>query len=189
MDKMVLITGVTGTVGKAVLAEVAGSGVKHRPMYRSDGEAAKAGPGSEAVVADFSDRASLAKALSGIDGVFLVCSPIPQLVELESNVIQVSEAAGVRRIVLNSALGAGDYAKSFPSWYRKVEDKLRATEMAWCILRPNSFLQNILAFDAPTIRTQGAFYSSVGDARSSYVDVRDVAVVAAKALAGEHNGQ
>jgi len=34
---MVLITGVTGTAGKAELAEVARSGVKHRGMYRSVG--------------------------------------------------------------------------------------------------------------------------------------------------------
>ena len=185
---MILVTGVTGTVGKTVLAEVVRSGAKHRAMYRSADEAAKAGPGTEAVIADFSDRPSLAKALSGVDSLFLVCSPIPQLVELESNVVEASEAAGVRRIVLNSALGAGDYPKSFPSWHRKVEDKLRGTKMAWCILRPNSFLQNIVAFYAPTIRTQGAFYSSVGDARFSYIDVRDVAAVAAKALAGGHDG-
>jgi uncharacterized protein YbjT (DUF2867 family) len=185
---MILITGVTGTVGKAVLAEVARSGAKHRAMYRSADEAAKAAPGTETVVADFSDRTSLTKALSGVHSVFLVCSPVPQLVELESNVVQASEAAGVRRIVLNSALGTEDYPKSFPSWHRKVEDKLRATKMAWCILRPNSFLQNSVAFYAPTIRTQGAFYSSVGNARFSYVDVRDVAAVAAKALSGGHDG-
>src|SRR5262249_2374595 len=130
---MVLITGVTGTVGKAVLAEVTRSGVKHRAMYRAADEAAKAGPGTEAVVADFSDPASLARALSGVDSLFLVCSPIPQLVELESNVVEASKAAGVQRIVLNSALGAGDYPKSFPSLHRRVEDKLRDTTMAWCI--------------------------------------------------------
>jgi len=28
----------------------------------------------------------------------------------------------VKHVVLNSALGAGDYAKSFPGWHRKVED-------------------------------------------------------------------
>ncbi len=185
---MILITGVTGTVGKAVLTEVARGGTKRRAMYRSAGEAANARPETEAVVADFADRASLAKALKDVDSLFLVCSPIPQLVELESNVIEASEAAGVRRIVLSSALGAGDYPKSFPGWHRKVEDKLRATKMASCILRPNSFFQNIVAFYAPTIRTQGAFYSSVGDAGLSYIDFRDVGTVAAKALAGGHDG-
>jgi uncharacterized protein YbjT (DUF2867 family) len=187
---MILIAGASGTVGRAVLAEVARSGDKHRAMYRSKEEAAKAPAGTEAVIADFSDKASLAPALRGVESVYLVCSPIPALVQLEGNAIEASEVAGVRRIVLNSALGAGDYGKSFPSWHRKVEDKLKATKVAHCILRPNSFLQNVLTYYAPTIRTQGAFYGAMGNARTSYLDVRDIAAVAAKALrGGEHDGK
>src|SRR5580700_1484027 len=187
---MILITGASGSVGKTVLAEVARSGEKHRAMYRSKEEAAKAPAGTETVIADFADKGSLAAALRGVESVYLVCSPIPDLVKLESNAIEACEKAGVRRIVLNSALGAGDYGKSFPSWHRKVEDKLKATKLAHCILRPNSFFQNLLTYYAPGIRAQGAFYSSVGDARLSYLDVRDIAAVAAKALQnGEHDGK
>ena len=187
---MILITGASGTVGKAVLAEVARSGQKHRAMYRSKAEAAKAPAGTEAVIADFSNKASLATALDGVESVYLVCSPIPDLAQLEGNAIEASEAAGVRRIVLNSALGAGDYGKSFPSWHRKVEDKLKATKMEQCILRPNSFLQNVLTYYAPSIRAQGAFYGVMGNARTSYLDVRDIAAVAAKALrGGAHDGK
>jgi len=187
---MILITGASGTVGKAVLAKVARSGEKHRAMYRSKEEAAKAPAGTEAIVADFSDKASLVAALRGVESVYLVCSPIPGLVQLEGNAIEASEAVGVRRIVLNSALGAGDYGKSFPSWHRKVEDKLKATKMAHCIIRPNSFLQNVLTYYAPGIRAQGAFYGAMRNARTSYLDVRDIATVAAKALrGGEHEGK
>ena len=187
---MILITGASGTVGRAVLAEVARSGEKHRAMYRSKEDAAKAPTGTEAIIADFSDKASLVPALRGVESVYLVCSPIPALVQLEGNAIEASEAAGVRRIVLNSALRAGDYAKSFPSWHRKVEEKLKGTKLRCCILRPNSFLQNVLTYYAPSIRTQGAFYGAMGDARTSYVDVRDIAVVAAKALrGGDHDGK
>src|SRR5215472_996635 len=139
---MILVTGANGTIGRAVLAEVARSGVGHRAMYRSKGEAAKAPVGTEAVVADFSDRTSLTAAMQGVESVYLVCSPIPQLVQLEGNAIEASEAAGVKRVVLNSALGAGDYAKSFPSWHRRVEDKLKASGLHYTILRPNSFMQN-----------------------------------------------
>jgi uncharacterized protein YbjT (DUF2867 family) len=189
-ENMILITGANGTAGRAVLAEVARSGEKHRAMYRSKDDAAKAPAGTEAVVADFSDRASLAAALRGVESVYLVCSPIPELVQLERNAIESSQAAGVRRIVLNSALGAGDYGKSFPSWHRKVEDKLKAANVAHCILRPNSFLQNLLTYYAPSIREQGAFYGAMGNARTSYVDVRDIAAVAAKALrSSEHDGK
>jgi uncharacterized protein YbjT (DUF2867 family) len=187
---MILVTGANGSVGRTVLAEVARHGDKHRAMYRSNAEAAKAPAGTETVVADFSNKASLAAALRCVESVYLVCSPIPDLVQLESNAIEASGAAGVRRVVLNSALGAGDYAKSFPSWHRKVEDKLKATKMAYCILRPNSFLQNVLMYYAPSVRAQGVFYGAMGNARTSYLDVRDIAIVAAKALrGGEHDGK
>ena len=187
---MILITGASGTVGRAVLAEVARSGKKRRAMYRSKSEAAKSAAGTEAVVADFSDKASLRPALAGVESVFLVCSPIPELGQLEGNAIEASEAAGVRRIVLSSALGAGDYGKSFPSWHRRVEDKLKASGMAYCILRPNSFFQNLLTYFAPSIRAEGVFYGAMGNARTSFVDVRDVAAVAASALQGaEHDGK
>jgi uncharacterized protein YbjT (DUF2867 family) len=187
---MILITGASGSVGKTVLAEVARSGQKHRALYRSKEEATRAPSGTDTVIADFADKASLAAALRGVESVYLVCSPIPDLVQLESNAIEACEAAGVQRVVLNSALGAEDYPKSFPSWHRKVEDKLKATKMAYCILRPNSFMQNVLAYFAPSIRAQGAFYGSMGNARTSYLDVRDIAVVTANALlGGEHDGQ
>jgi hypothetical protein len=68
--------------------------------------------------------------------VYLVCSPIPDLVELESNMIDACVAAGVKQVVLNSAMGAGDYDKSFPSWHSKVEEKLKSTRLGWTILRP-----------------------------------------------------
>lgn len=186
---MLLITGVTGTVGGAVLAEIARGGARSRALYRSKEAAAAAPADTEAVVGDFADPASLAAALDGVDSVFLVCAPVPELVALETNVIVAAERAGVRRIVLNSALGAGDYPKSFPAWHRQVEDRLRATRLAWCILRPNSFMQNIPAFYAPSIRAEGAFYAALGDAPIAYIDVRDIAAVAATALAGGHDGQ
>jgi uncharacterized protein YbjT (DUF2867 family) len=185
-----LITGASGSVGKVVLAEVARSGLKHRAMYRSKEEAAKAPAGTETVIADFAGKTSLVAAMRGVESVYLVCSPIPDLVRLESNAIEACEAAGVRRVVLNSALGAGDYQKSFPSWHRKVEDKLKSTKLAYCILRPNSFMQNVLTYYAPSIRAEGAFYGAMGNARTSYLDVRDIAVVASKALqGGQHDAQ
>ncbi len=187
---MILITGASGSVGKMVLREAIGKEPKIRAMYRSKEEAAKAPAGCEPVLGDFADKQSLRGALDGVSSVFLVCSPIPQLVELESNVVEVCKESGVKHVVLNSALGAGDYGKSFPSWHRKVEDRLKASGMSYTMLRPNGFLQNIVAFNAPSIRTEGAFYAAMGDAKVSYLDVGDIAVVAVKALeGGAHSGK
>jgi uncharacterized protein YbjT (DUF2867 family) len=159
-------------------------------MFRSKQEAAKAPAGCQSVLADYSDKQSLRNALDGVTSVYVVCSPIPELVELESNVLDVCKESGVKHVVLNSALGAGDYPKSFPGWHRKVEDKLKGTGMSYTILRPNGFLQNIGAYNAPSIRAQGAFYAAMGDAKVSYLDVGDIAVVAVKALQeGAHAGK
>ncbi|HXZ12833.1 MAG TPA: SDR family oxidoreductase [Candidatus Sulfotelmatobacter sp.] len=187
---MILITGATGTVGKAVLKEVTREQANVCAMFRSKEDSGKSPPGCEPVVADYADKPSLREALDGVSAVFIVCSPIPQLVELESNVLDAAKESGVKHVVLSSALGAGDYPKSFPSWHRKVEDKLKTMGMSYTILRPNTFLQNIVAYQAPSIRSQGAFYSSMGGAKISYLDVGDIAVVAAKSLAGgPHSGK
>ncbi len=187
---MILITGASGSVGKAVLQEASRKEPKVRAMYRSKEEAAKAPSGCEAVLADYANKQSLRNALDGVTSVYVVCSPIPQLVELESNVLDVCKESGVKHVVLSSAMGAGDYGKSFPSWHRKVEDKLKGTGMSYTILRPNGFLQNIVVYNAPSIRAQGTFYAAMGDAKVSYLDVGDIAVVAVKALkGGAHAGK
>jgi len=179
---MILVTGASGTVGRQVLEEVSKLVKPVKAMYRSAEDARSVFPGVATVIADFADKASLAKPLQGIDAVYLVCSPIPQLVELESNVIDACRQAGVGFVVLNSALGAGDYPKSFPSWHRKVEDKLKASGLAYTILRPNTFMQNIVTYNTSSIRAQGAFYSAMGDAKISFIDVRDIAAATAKIL-------
>src|SRR5437879_10070450 len=111
---MILITGSSGSVGKAVLQEAIRRESKVRAMYRSKEEAAKAPSGCEAVLADYADKQSLRKALDGVNSVYVVCSPIPQLVELENNALNACKESGVKHVVLNSALGSGDYPKSFP---------------------------------------------------------------------------
>ena len=179
---MILITGASGNVGGAILRELLKSGSEVRAMYRSKEEAAKTPQGANAVIADFADKQSLRRALDGVDTVYLVCSPVRELVELESNMIDACSEAGVKHVAQNSALGAGDFPKSFPSWHRKVEDKLKGSGMAYTILRPNGFMQNLIAYFAPSIRAQGAFYQSTGNAKISHLDLRDIAAAAASIL-------
>jgi uncharacterized protein YbjT (DUF2867 family) len=179
---MILITGASGNAGGTVLRKVLKSGSGARAMFRSKEEAAKVPQGATAVIADFADKQSLRRALEGVDTVYLVCSPVRELVELESNMIDACREADVKHVVLNSALGAGDFPKSFPSWHRKVEDKLKASGMSHTILRPNGFMQNLIAYFAPSIRAHGAFYQSTGDTKITHIDLRDIAAAAANIL-------
>lgn len=180
---MILVTGASGTVGREVLFGLMKTGKPVTAMYRSAEDARNAPAGVSTVTGDFADRGSLEKVLEGVNTVFLVCSPIPQLVELESAVIEACQQAGVRHIVLNSALGAADYPKSFPAWHRRVEEKLKGSGLGKTIIRPNTFMQNIVAFNAGSIRAQGAFYSAMNDAKLSFIDVRDIGAATARILA------
>jgi uncharacterized protein YbjT (DUF2867 family) len=72
-------------------------------------------------------------------------------------------------------MAAADYGKSFPSWHRQVENKLRDTRLTWTIPRPKQLLSNALQYYAPSIREQGAFYGPIGTARGSFLDIRVIA--------------
>lgn len=187
---MILITGASGQTGGAVLRAAIAANLPVRAMYQKEADAANAPTSATAVLANYADRASLNAAVSGIDVVYLVCGPIPQLIELEGAMIDACVDGGVKHIVLNSALGAGKFDRSFPSWHHKVEQKLESSGLNYSILRPNGFMQNMVTYNAQTIRTQGAFYAAMGDAKVSLIDVRDVAAVAATIFANpaEHAG-
>jgi len=181
---MILVTGANGTVGRAVANALGKLDVPFRRLVRSN-------PKQGEIAGDFADMASMKAALTGIETVFLVCSPIPELVALESNVIDACVESGVRHLVLTSAMGAGEYPKSFPAWHTQVEEKLKGSGLAYTILRPNGFMQNISAYYAPSIRAQSVFYASMQNGKASFLDVRDIGAAAANILAApqEHAGK
>ena len=187
---MILATGASGNVGGEVLRQLIAARQPVRAMYRSQSEAAKAPKRAETVVADFADTASLERALEGIEKVYLVCGPVPELVKLETNAIEASKKKKIKHLVLNSALGAGTFDASFPRWHRQVEKVLEGSGVPYSIVRPNSFMQNVLNFYAPTIRKEGRFYAAMGKARVSFIEVRDIAAVIVKLLTTSgHDGK
>jgi uncharacterized protein YbjT (DUF2867 family) len=179
---MILVTGASGNVGSQVLQQVAKIGEPVKALYRSQKDAAGFPAGVLPVIADFADRAALDRVLQGVDQVFLVCAPVPQLVELESNAIDACKAAGVKHLVLNSAMGAGTFDSSFPQWHAQVEKVVAASGVRHSIIRPNSFMQNIVNFYASSIRARRAFYAAMGNARVSFIDTRDIAAFVAQLL-------
>lgn len=77
----------------------------------------------------------------------------------------------------------------FLRYHAAVERQIRERGLAFTFLRPNLYFQGLLAL-AGSIRAQSRFYAPIGEARVSAVDVRDIAAVAASALAEPgHAGQ
>lgn len=187
---MILVTGAGGNVGSELVKHLLVDGAKVRGMYYTIAKRDLAPKGVEAIVGDYGSRADIAKALKGVEKVFLVCSPLPQLPALEGHVIEESVSGGVKHIVKQSAIGAQEGGQHmFGRWHAQAEQKLMESDVPYTILRPNTFMQNFLGF-AGSIKTQGAIFGCSGAAPVSYVDVRDVASAAAHILSkGGHEGK
>ena len=189
--KKMLVTGATGNVGARVVRELQGRGVSVRAYVRDPDKAvAMLGDGVELVSGDFSNPESARRALEGVEGVFLACANHPRQVEYETGVIDAARQAGVTRIVKLSALGAEIGASvAFWDWHGRIEEHLRASGVPAVVLRPTFNMTNLLG-SAEGVRHAGSLFAPANGARVAMIDPRDIAAVAAVALAVDtHDGK
>jgi len=185
---MILITGASGNVGHEVLKQALALGLKIRATFQSSSVAAKAPAGLEGVIMDYSKPETIRRALHGVEKIFLVGPPTRDLPALETNFIKEVRAVGRPHIVKLSALGGRE--SMFPSGHRDSEENIEASGLPYTFLRPNGFMQNLVNYNAGTIRTQNAFYGCQGNGAVSLVDIRDIAAVAVIVLAATgHEGK
>ena len=179
---MILVTGATGTNGRALLRELAQRGACVRAMLRTVDAAEDLPKGVEPIAGDFDDAASLEKALSGVERAFLLTPSTEHAEERQKRFVEIAARVGVRHVVKLSQFAASvDSPVRFLRYHAAVEEALRDSGMAWTFLRPNLFMQGLLQF-AGMIRDKGFFAAPIGTAKVSMVDVRDNAAVAAAAL-------
>jgi uncharacterized protein YbjT (DUF2867 family) len=152
-EKVILITGVTGSQGGAVARELVGKGFKLRGMTRKvESDAAKkmAALGVELVQGDLDDEASLKKALAGAWGVFGVQNTWEAGVEKEEvqgkRLAQLAKAAGAQHYVYTS-VGSAHRNTGIPHFDNKwrVEEVVRGLGFAsHVIFRPVFFMENLV---------------------------------------------
>jgi uncharacterized protein YbjT (DUF2867 family) len=186
-----LVTGATGTVGTHLMRTLAGRGARPRGFVRDRAKGlATHGPDADLAVGDYGDRDSVRAALDGIEQVFLTCGNHPSQVDWETAVVDAAVAAGVRRVVKLSALGAeAGSPVAFFDAHARIEEHLRAAGVATVILRPGFKMSTLLA-GAPGVQQAGAFFAPAAGAKVAMVDPRDVADVAARVLSAEgHDGR
>ncbi|HET9503611.1 MAG TPA: SDR family oxidoreductase [Hymenobacter sp.] len=182
----ILLTGATGTVGQALAQTLAERGIAFRALVRQPGAPATqrlaAIAGAEVVPGDFDDPASLQRALTGIERAFLLTNSTEQAEAQQLRFVELARQAGVPHLVKLSQWAA-DAASPvrFLRYHATVEQAIRAAGLTFTFLRPNLFMQGLLAFKG-SIQAQGQFFAPIGEARISVIDVRDIAAVAAAAL-------
>jgi uncharacterized protein YbjT (DUF2867 family) len=173
-----LVLGGTGKVGRRLTARLRDAGHDVRVASRSD-----AGD----VRFDWHDPATHDAALAGADGVFVVGpGSATDWSPLLPAFLDRAHAAGVRHAVLLSARGVEFLPDGAVA---RAEAALRDGPLPWTILRPSHFAQNFTeAMFVPD--AGGRVAAPAGAAAHPFVDVGDVAAVAAEVLAtGSHQGE
>jgi len=181
---MILVTGATGTIGNEVVRLLALRGEPVRAMTRNPSRLS-GHAGVFPVAGDYDDPASLVRAAAGASTLFLLSAPGPTLAAHDGSMLDAARSAGVAKVVKLSAVGTVERAGS---WHRPGEHAVRASGMAWTILRPSGFASNALRW-AAAIRAGTPVPNMTGAGAQGVVDPRDVAEVAVAALTGsEHDG-
>ncbi len=185
---MILVLGATGTTGGEVARQLIAAGQKPRLLVRSKAKAASFEGKAEIVEGALENAGALANAVSGIEKLFLVTAGLDGPT-LEASAIDAAKKAGVKHIVKLSVIGAEAPMLTFAKWHAGTEKHLKASGVAWTMLRPGNFNTNALGW-AATIKSQGAFYQPTAEGRWASVDPVDIGAVAVKALTSPgHEGK
>ncbi len=191
--KKILITGATGQVGsKTVDFLLSEKAVEIVAAVRSPEKAtAFAARGIATVLLDFDDESTHLPALKGIDRLFLVTGYTVDMLRQSKALLDNAKKAGVQHIVHLGACGRDDTTVAHWAWHQFVERYIQWCGFSYTHLRPETFMQNMLSYGGKKTINAGVIHAFVQGARLSWVDVQDVAQVAALALAHPetHGGQ
>ena len=166
---MILVTGSTGLIGSEALRRLSQAGVPARALTRDLKKTQKM-PGVTWVAGDLGKPETLRAAFEGAKTLFLLTHYLEDMLELQHNAIAAARAAGVTHVVKVSAFAASDHSKApIGRWHYHVEKELQESGLAWTMLRPHHFMQNLLA-QAEYVKKEGAIYSASGDGTIPYVD-------------------
>ncbi|MDQ3065602.1 MAG: complex I NDUFA9 subunit family protein [Actinomycetota bacterium] len=143
----ILVTGATGFIGPYVVRALVDAGHHVRVLEREPGRSSEL-PSQEAVAGDVTDRASLRRAVEGMDAVVHLIAIIngrPQdferiMVQGTRDLVEAAKDAGVRRFVHMSALGTDETTKDLVPYYHAkwaMEQTLKNSGLEHVIFRPS----------------------------------------------------
>ncbi|THF71711.1 SDR family oxidoreductase [Deinococcus sp. Arct2-2] len=184
---LLFVMGATGNMGGEIARQLLAAGARVRVGVRSPERVTESGAFAGAEIAHFdaSDASSFG-ALAGVQRMFLLWPPGTDVTKDVLPVIAAAKEHGVQQMVFLSILGA-ERVRIVP--HRRVEQALEASGMAWVFLRASYFMQNLSGVHRDDIRVRREIFLPAGQGRTSFVDVRDVAAVGAKALMEGHRNR
>ncbi|ANZ36056.1 hypothetical protein BBK82_08220 [Lentzea guizhouensis] len=184
---MLVVTGPSGNVGSELVDLLCSRSTgSWRVASRRPGSLAErvTASGGQVVSFDFFDSSTWPAVLDGVRELFLLF-PLPGNKAARTAVLpflRAAQRAGCRHVVYVSVFGA-DKARFIPHY--KVEQALFASSMSWTVLRCSFFMQNLfrsVSTHGEDIVERGELFIPAGRGRTTFIDARDAAEVAADAL-------
>lgn len=181
---LILVTGATGHVGRRLVAELLDAGASVRALTRSPDTADLPDP-VEVVAGGFAVLPD--RLFDGVAAAFVFPA------EGVADFIAAAASAGVPRLVLLSSLAAAleherDHGSASQLHHSAIEDALRHSGVAWTILRPGTFANNLLSWTQP-IRFTGGVTGPYPTSAQAPIHEADVALAAAAVLTQDgHDG-
>ncbi len=180
MNAKILVTGAPGNVGSEVVKELMGKAEFRVGAYHVESAKQAFGDEIDCVRFDFLDPTTFAATFQGIEKMFLVRPPALSNVTRDiAPALNAAKAAGVRHIVFLSLQGV-ENNRVVP--HHKIEQLIREMGFVYTFVRASFFMQNLSTTHRAEIRDHNEIAVPVGKAKTSFIDVRDIAAVAARAL-------
>lgn len=92
------------------------------------------------------------------------------------------QSKGIKQVIFVSLLGV---EKNPIVPHRKIEDMIKELHMPYTFLRPSFFIQNLNTTHQEDIKLRDELYMPVGRAKTSFIDTRDIASIAANCFTEE----
>lgn len=193
INPKILITGATGQVGSKTMDFLLSN--KEIELVAAVRSPEKAAPftakGIATVILDFDDESTHLSALKDIDRVLIVTGYTVDMLRQSKALLDNAKKSGVQHVVHLGACGRDDTTVAHWAWHQLIERYIEWSGFSYTHLRPETFMQNVLSYGGKRTIENGIIHAFVEGARLSWVDVDDVAQVAALALANPevHGGQ
>ncbi|ASD63898.1 SDR family oxidoreductase [Bdellovibrio bacteriovorus] len=176
MELRIMVTGATGTMGTELVRQLHSMG---REVVAVSRDLERLPKDIKGMQVPLENRYLLEQAFRDVDVLVFIQPLCENMIQQAENVVGAAKASGVQFVLKVSGLGASPVSRYL---YQRIQGEadeiLIQSGLRYCLLKPNIYMQCFLKSHYESLMA-GTLYLPQGEGRTSYVDARDVADVAA----------